>query len=51
MVTKTTANDAGFRLQNVNANENDILRLKLIVMEANAILYMIDYDQSLAIHQ
>ena len=51
VVTKSTANDAGFRLQNVNSNENDLLRLKLIVMEANAILYMIDYDQSLAIHQ
>jgi hypothetical protein len=48
VVTKTTATDAGIRLQDVLPGENDLMRLLLIQFEANAILYKIDYQTSLA---
>ena len=51
VVTKATINDAGFSLQNVLPSENDLMRLLLIQLEANAILYKIDYQASMVIHQ
>lgn len=51
VVTRTTATDTGFRLQQVHPGENDLVRFMLIELEANAILYKIDNDQSLAVSQ
>ena len=41
-IVKTTVNDRTYHFHNVDARENDMLRLMLVEFEANAILYTMD---------
>lgn len=50
-VVSTTVKDAAFTLHGVPAKDNDLLRLLLIEMEANAVLYAIDYNEAWASNQ